>query len=274
MTTASTHDAPARGATTPPVALITGGGSGVGRATAIALAQRGMRAVAVGRSEAALAAVAATIEAAGGYADTIAADLGETRAADEVIGCVLDRWGRLDVLVNNAATIEVKPLQQLTAAAFDRHVAVNVRSPFLLIRAAAEALAASPVGGVVNVSSSSATLTRPGQSLYGMSKAALEYLTRALAAELAPAGVRVNCVALGPVDTPIHATYSDDVEATHARLAAEVPLGRIGAAEEAADWIARLASEEARWVTGAVIPVDGGQVLDVSRGPLLGTVPA
>ena len=145
---------------------------------------------------------------------------------------------------------------------FDEHLDTNVRAPYFLIQAALPHLVASGHGSVVNISSSSGTLRRTGQSVYGMTKAALDYLTSSLAGELAPMGVRVNGIAPGPVDTPIHATWADDLVAAHVWLAGQVPLGRIGTAEELARWIALLLSPIASFVTGAVIPVDGGQVID------------
>jgi NAD(P)-dependent dehydrogenase (short-subunit alcohol dehydrogenase family) len=145
---------------------------------------------------------------------------------------------------------------------FDEHVATNIRAPFFLIQAALPALRESPVGSVVNISSSSGTLRRVGQSVYGMTKSALDYLTQTLAGELAPVGVRINCIAPGPIDTPIHATWADDLDEAYRWLNSQVPLGRIGAPEEVAVWITLLLSPFAAFMTGAVIPLDGGQVID------------
>ena len=115
---------------------------------------------------------------------------------------------------------------------------------------------------MVNISSSSGTLRRVGQSVYGMTKSALDYLTQTLAGELAPLGVRVNGIAPGPIDTPIHATWADDLAEAYRWLGSQVPLGRIGAPEEVALWITLLLSPMASFMTGAVIPLDGGQVID------------
>ena len=135
-------------------------------------------------------------------------------------GC-LDRYGRLDGLVNNAATIRHLPLGEWDTGGLDEHLAVNVRAPFFLIQAARE----SPVRSVVNVSSSSGTLRRTGQSVYGMTKSAPDYLTQTLAGELAPLGVRVNGISPGPIDIPIHATWADDLTRRTAGWAARCRSG-------------------------------------------------
>lgn len=243
------------------VALITGGGTGIGAAAARRFATQGVAVAVVGRRPEPLEETAGAIRAAGGQALTIPADLADPAAPTRIVEAVTSAWGRLDVLVNNAAAIKHLPIAQATRDLFSEHLTVNVLAPYFLIQAALPYLRQSDSAAVINISSSSGSLAIPGQSMYGTSKAALEYLTRSLAAELAP-HIRVNAIAPGPVDTPIHLTWAgDDVEGAYARMTRELPLKRMGTADELGAWIVWLASPEASWVTGVVIPVDGGQVL-------------
>ncbi len=244
------------------VVIVTGAGSGIGAATAARLGAAGAAVVLAGRREEPLREVAATITAAGGQALCVPADLARQDSPARIVDACLDRYGRLDGLVNNAAMVRHMPVGEWDAGCFDEHVATNIRAPFFLIQAALPALRESPVRSVVNVSSSSGTLRRVGQSVYGMTKSALDYLTQTLAGELAPLGVRVNGIAPGPIDTPIHATWADDLAEAYRWLSGQVPLGRIGAPEEVALWITLLLSPAAAFMTGAVIPLDGGQVID------------
>jgi len=244
------------------VALVTGGGSGIGAAAARQFAGIGTAVAVVGRRSGPLEEIVREICQSGGQALAVAADLADPTAPAQIVEQVVAAWGRLDVLVNNAAAIKHLPIHQATQAIFDDHIAVNVRAPYFLTQAALPYLRSSGSGVVINISSSSGSLAIPNQAMYGMSKAALEYQTKSLAAELAPLGIRVNAIAPGPVDTPIHLTWAgDDVAGAYERMRREVPLQRMGTAAELAKWIVWLAGPEAAWVTGVVIPVDGGQVL-------------
>jgi len=242
--------------------IVTGAGSGIGAATARLLAGAGANVVLVGRRAELLHEVEDSIKAGSGQAICVPADLAEPGSSRTVTEACLGRFARIDGLVNNAAVVRHKPLGEWDIAGFDEHVATNIRAPFFLLQAALPALQQSGVRSVVNISSSSGTLHRVGQSVYGMTKSALDYLTRTLAGELAPLGVRVNCIAPGPIDTPIHATWADDLEEAYRWLGSQVPLGRIGRPEEVAAWIVLLLSPVASFLTGAVIPLDGGQVID------------
>src|SRR5262245_47552799 len=205
------------------VAIVTGGGTGIGAAVAKRLARGGAAVAAVGRRADLLQATVDAIEADGGTAMALAEDLADPDAPARIVSRVTQEWGRLDVIVNNAAYIRNFNLDDITTDMFDLHVAVNVRAPMLLIKAALPALRASPSAAVVNISSSSASLSIPGQSVYGMTKAAVEYLTKSYASELAKDRIRVNCIAPGPVDTPIHLTWARTLEEAYDALEACAP---------------------------------------------------
>ena len=242
------------------VAIVTGAGSGIGAATARLLAEQGLDVALVGRRRERLEAVAAEIAAAGGRAFALPADLSQARAPWLIVDAVLEERGRLDVIVNNAAFYRLEPVERFTLEEFDEHIAVNVRAPYFLAQAALPALRASSAAVIVNLSSAAAAMYRNGQTVYGLTKAALEHMTMNLAAELAPDRIRVVCVRPGPVATEIHTVVADP-DARIRELGRLVPLGRIGKPEEIARWIWHLVDAQAEWVTGAVLTIDGGRIL-------------
>lgn len=214
----------------------------------------------VARRRERIEAVAETIAAESGQALVLPADLSGANVPRELVAAVLGEWSRLDVIVNNAASFRLKPVEEFTLAEFDDHLAVNLRAPYFLVQAALPALRESPAPVVVNVSSAAAVMYRHGQTVYGLTKAGLEHLTMNLAAELAPDRIRVVCVRPGPVATEIHTAVADP-EARLRELGRLVPLGRVGQPEEIARWVGHLVDEDAAWVTGTVLTVDGGRIL-------------
>ena len=239
------------------VVIVTGGSSGIGRAAALRFAALGARVLITGRRAAALEAVAA------GHADIVAvvADAASPEDAGRVVGEAVERWGRLDVLVNNAGAGAILPLAEATAEKVRRILAVNVLGPSLLAAAALPHLAAT-TGSIVNISSTFGHRPAAGLAHYAASKAALEHLTRCWALELAPQGIRVNAVAPGPTEsgalTGMMGLSPAQAAAVEAQERAKIPLGRRGEPDEVARWIVRLADPAAGWVTGQVIAVDGG----------------
>ncbi len=244
------------------VAIVTGGGTGIGAAVARRLGASGTAVALVGRRPGPLDEVAGEVVEAGGLALAVPGDLEDPAVPARIVATVLDRWGRIDVVVNDAAVIKNLPLAEMPRAVLDQHLAVNIRAPYLLVQAALPSLKASGSGAVVNISSSSASLAIPGQAVYGLTKAALEYLTRSWAAELAPWRIRVNCVAPGPTDTPIHLTWAADMEAAYVALRGASPLGIIAQPDDIARWVVALCDPDETFTTGAVLAIDGGQTLN------------
>ncbi|AHI01661.1 SDR family NAD(P)-dependent oxidoreductase [Kutzneria albida] len=238
-------------------ALVTGATSGIGRAVATSLAQRGAHVLVHGRDRDRGDAVVAEIRSTGGKADFLQADLGDAGSVRELARRAVELGGgHVDVLVNNAGLmVPGGPTAQTTAEDIDLVHAVNVRAPFLLVADLAPAMAERGHGSVVNVLTTASRLGVAGMALYGASKAALGLLTKSWAAEFGPMGVRVNAVSPGPTRTEGTAQFGDGLD----QLAALAPAGRTAAPEEIAAAITYLASEDASFVQGAILDVDGGR---------------
>jgi NAD(P)-dependent dehydrogenase (short-subunit alcohol dehydrogenase family) len=239
------------------VVLITGGSRGIGRAAAEAFRREGARVALTARDPARGRQTAADLQ----DALVVPADVRSHADCDRVVTATLERFGRLDVLVNNAGVIyRDRTIDRLTEADWDETFDVNVKGAFLMTRAALPALRAAR-GTVVNVASYTGLVGFAGAAAYAASKAALVNLTRSLALDHAPDGIRVNCVCPGSVDTDmIHAAWAAFPDPADARRAWEAkhPLGRIATADEVAAAILFLASDDAGFVTGVALPVDGG----------------
>ncbi|MFF2060572.1 SDR family NAD(P)-dependent oxidoreductase [Streptomyces sp. NPDC058200] len=239
-------------------ALITGSTSGIGRATALKLARGGVRVVVSGRHAERGLQVVEQIRAEGGAAQFVGADLRDARSAAELAAKATESvGGSLDILVNNAAIGAGGPTAGTDESTFDAVLATNLKAPFYLVASIAPAMAARGGGAIVNVSTLAAELALPGLAVYGASKAALDLLTKSWAAEFGPAGVRVNSVSPGPTRTPGSEALGEGLR----QLAAQAPLGFVADPEDIAAAIAFLVSDEARFVTGATLDVNGGRTV-------------
>jgi NAD(P)-dependent dehydrogenase (short-subunit alcohol dehydrogenase family) len=248
------------------IALVTGAARGIGRQSALTLASDGLRVVLTYRGDADSAnEVIEQIRSAGGEALAMQLDLADVASfrsfAQTLTEALHGTWGAsaLDVLVNNAGIGLFNPLETATAADFDAMFATNVRGTFFLIQALAPLMADG--GRIVNVSSSLTRQVSAGTSLYSASKSAIESITRTLASELGPRGIRVNSVAPGPTATDFNGGAMRDNASLRDSLSKQTALGRVGEAEEIADAIVALASHHLRWVTGERVEVSGGSLL-------------
>jgi NAD(P)-dependent dehydrogenase (short-subunit alcohol dehydrogenase family) len=237
-------------------ALVTGATSGIGRATAEALAAQGAHVLVTGRDSRRGEEVVAAIRSAGGRADFVVADLSSAESVLSLAVQAEKRLGGVDILINNAGIFTFGPTTEATAAGFDAMYNTNVKAPLLLTARLAPGMLQRGWGRIVNVTTMVAYIGMAGAALYGSSKAALQLLTQAWAAEYGPGGVTANTIAPGPVRTPGTAGMGDALE----QLGKTVPAGRVGTPAEIAAVAVFLASEAASYVNGATVAVDGGRV--------------
>ncbi|MET9025659.1 glucose 1-dehydrogenase [Nocardia sp. NPDC004168] len=238
-----------------PVAIVTGGSRGIGRAIAERLGARGAAVVVNYRSNRQAAEqVVADIEGSGGQAWAVRADVADPAGPRRLFDAAEERFGGVDVFVNNAGVARFGSIAEATDEDFELMFAVNTKATFVALREAAKRLRDN---GRIVVVSSGATLThRPGSGVYGASKAAVEQLVRVLARELGPRGITANSVLPGAVRTD--ALAASGVIGANQQTLQSIPLGRMGEPDDIADVVGFLASEEARWITGASVPVGGG----------------
>ena len=237
-------------------ALITGGTSGIGRATAKKLALLGIHVLVVGRSAERGNSTLDEIRAAGGEADFISSDLRDAASAREVAKKAIELGsGHVDILINNAGIYPFGPTHEMTEEQFDRVYSLNVKAPYFLVAELAPLMAKRKKGAIVNLSTMAADYGAPGMSLYGSSKAAINLLTKVWTAEYGPSGVRVNAISPGPTRTEGTDAMGEGLE----QLAAQGPAGRPATADEIAEAIVFLATDHSSFIYGAKLAVDGGR---------------
>ena len=239
------------------VALVTGGGRGIGKAISERLAREGHRVVVnYSGSEAAALETVQTIEAQGGEAIALQGDISLVNDIEKLFDAALEKFDRIDVLVNNAGVMLNNPIGAYKEEDFDRMFAINVKGTFFACWQAARKL--SEGGSIINFSSSTTALIFPGYAAYCATKGAVEQITHVLSRELGAKGIRVNTLSPGPTETPLF--LQGKSEADLARLSGMTAFGRLGQPQDIADVVALLVSEEARWITGQNIRVNGGLI--------------
>ena len=248
------------------IALVTGGSSGIGRATALAFAREGASVVVASRGAERGTAVADELRAIGAQAEFVQTDVSRASDIERLVAHTMSRFGRLDIAVNNAAAIDVgvfKPITDYDESEFDAHMGANLKSVWLSMKYQIPHMLAQGSGVIVNTSSVTGLGGSPLSAFYASAKAAIIALTKTAALELASKNIRVNALVPGAFDTPMLGEVFDhmvpgDRAAAEARFEKRIPLGRIGRPEEAAETVLWLCSDQATYVTGHALVVDGG----------------
>ena len=241
------------------VAIVTGGDTGIGKAICIAMAREGAKVVVdYHGSEAPAIALVNQILAFGGTACEIGADISKPDQVRDLVAAAVERYGKLDIMVNNAGIEEQHPFVEMPLDAYEKTIAVNLTGTWVGSQLAAQQMIKQQRGGrIINISSIHEEITMPTNAAYCASKGAIRMLTRTIAVELAPHGITVNDVCPGAIDTPIDAPVKRDPQKMQTLLS-EIPMRRMGRPEEIAQLCVYLASEDAAYVTGASIYIDGG----------------
>lgn len=238
------------------IALVTGASRGIGRAIALELAAQGATVVINYQKNAEAAQeVVDAIAAAGGTATAVQGDVSQEADANALVKAVIDAYGKLDILVNNAGTTRDGLIMLMPAEDFDVVIQTNLRSAWLVSKAAAKSMMRKRTGTIINVSSISGIMGNGGQSNYSASKAGMIGLTKSMARELSGRGIRVNAVAPGYIPTDLTASLPADMMS---KLMENIPLQRLGTVEDVAHAVSFLASDKASYITGHVLVVDGG----------------
>jgi 3-oxoacyl-[acyl-carrier protein] reductase len=241
------------------VAVVTGSSRGIGRAIAVHLARQGAKVIVnSSKSAEAVEGVASQIRASGGEAVAVVGDVSNQADAEQLIKSAIDTYGRLDILVNNAGTTRDTLLMRMSEADWDAVMDLNLKGTFFCTKAAVRPMLRARTGRIINITSVSGMAGNAGQANYAASKAGLIGFTKSVARELASRSITCNAVAPGYVPTALTNVLSDDLKA---KAVEAIPLGRVASADEIAAAVVYLASDEAAYVTGHVLTVDGGMTM-------------
>ena len=243
------------------VAFVTGGGSGMGRETARLLAEAGARVTVCDRDGGAARETVEIVEEAGGTARVEEADVSDSGAVNRAVAAAADAFGPIDALVNIAGIYRIAAVEDIADEDWARMFAVHVNGTFYTCRAALPGMIAARSGAIVNMSSLHAVRGQANAAHYAAAKGAIIGLTKSIAREKGPLGIRANAVAPGPIDTPLWrgAVPPDEIDAVMAKRSEVIPMGRLGAPAEVAQTIVHLLSPAASYITGQVVTIDGGE---------------
>ena len=236
------------------VAIITGGGSGIGKAIATAFVREGAKVVIAGRDSKKLELAAVEI---GGECLAVSGDVSSAASVEKLVAATLDRFGKINILVNNAAVLLPGTAESLSEEDFDQTFNINVRGLWMMSRAVLPHMRAVGGGSIVNIASVLSMVGARNRVAYSASKGAVMAMTKAMALDHAAENIRVNCIAPGIVETEMVARFSTDENARKQRIAMH-PMGRFGQPAEVASTAVFLASDESGWTTGSVLTIDGG----------------
>lgn len=237
------------------IAIITGGSSGIGFAIAKKFTEENIYAIILGRNKQKLEEAAACL---GEKCEAVAFDITNLNAVPEMISGVAKKYGKIDIIVNNAGINLKKSALEVTDQEFQQILLTNLTSVFAITREVAKGMVIRKSGSIINISSMAAQYGLPGVVAYAASKTAIEGITRTLAVELSPFGVRVNCIAPGFISTNMSATALNGDPVRKQKVLSRTPMGRLGDPRDVANAAFFLASDESSFMTGTVIPVDGG----------------
>ncbi|MFS0557770.1 SDR family NAD(P)-dependent oxidoreductase [Brevibacillus sp. 179-C9.3 HS] len=240
------------------VAIITGGGTGIGKTTAIRFAKEGAKVIVTDINLDSASQTVAEIKEAGGEAIAIAHDVSREEQWQQVVEATIQQYGKVDILFNNAGIYMIKPLAEITLEEWNRLMAINVTGVFLGMKHTMPVMAKQQGGSVINASSIAGLFGAPGHVLYGASKGAVRIMSKDAAMEYAAHGVRVNSIHPGYIDTGMVSYASETTKHSKAELAQATPTGRLGTVDDVSNMVLFLASDESSHVTGAEFVIDGG----------------